>query len=582
MRFQVILAATLVAWSVVVVAPAQAGGIEYQGAGAQALGRAGAVVAKSDDPMVLANNPAGLAELRGNQLMFDLNYAFMNACVDPIGYYGWGVYNGGSPIRLPDPSGGEPVMLNLGTVTPETSAYYGGQYDTVCMKQNILPVPQVGFTSRLTERLGVGFGLMFPAATPQGTWGEENGVIRGAAGLRPAATRYMLMSSGTLGVFPTAGLGFRVTDWLRIGASFEWGIVNVDNLSMAAITAGTAPSGDILAHVKATDWFIPAFNASVHLVPFDALDVVAMFRYQDDLVAPGHIDLTTGVFDPRGRPRTKRNVVEAVRQKFPMKFIAAIRYADRLAPRPSGTGQEETKDSNRSEIRDPFLNERWDLELDLEYLKASRHKDLIIDYVEEQAIEFERDNGAISMARFPDALRGGASTDTVIGKHWKDQIAIKLGGSYNILPGVFGVSLGGHYETRGVDPSYMQVDYWPVQRVGLHAGVKVRISGRFDVVASYAHIFQESIVTGAPNHELGTTSYMRYSETGVVDTIDKRAGRGADAPVLEEPKGEPVDGQARLVQNVTKAVAGQTPWIINAGRYRSGLDVVSIGVNAHF
>src|SRR5262249_55229557 len=154
-----------------------------------------------------------------------------------------------------------------------------------------------------------------------------------------------------------------------------------------------------LAHVKATDWFIPAVNASVHLVPFDNLDIVGTFRWQDALNAPGHIDLTTGIFDVRAVPRTKRNVVDGVHQNLPWKLTGAIRYADRLAPRPSGTGQGEASDPRAGGVRDPFSTEKWDVEFDAEYLMSGRNKDLVVDYQENQTIEAEAISGMVSTVK---------------------------------------------------------------------------------------------------------------------------------------------------------------------------------------
>src|SRR5262245_37314088 len=67
-----------------------AGGLEYAGGGTIGLGRGGANAARADSPFVLSNNPAGLAELRGMQSMINFQYARLNACVTPYGYYGWG------------------------------------------------------------------------------------------------------------------------------------------------------------------------------------------------------------------------------------------------------------------------------------------------------------------------------------------------------------------------------------------------------------------------------------------------------------------------------------------------------------
>jgi long-subunit fatty acid transport protein len=561
-----------------------AGGIEYAGAGTQALGRGGAVAARADDPMVLMYNPAGLAELRGSQLMLGANLAFMNACVEPTGYYGWGAYGGGKPSRFVDPKNGRMLTLQLGRagqIGPNEQSYYSSPYDTVCLRQGNTPVPEFGFTTRVSERLGIGAGLMFPAVTPQGQWGGPTGIIQGAAGLRPAATRYEEITSGTIGVFPTVGIGYRMTNWLRLGASFRWGIINVDNTSLAAVQVGTTPGNDILVRVQATDWFVPEFTGSVHVVPSDAIDIVGGFHYQADLNAPGTINLTTGLYDATGVPRPKTNQVTAVQQKFPWSAWGAIRYASRLAPRPSGTGHDDLSPDGTHRLHDAFEEERLDVELDVQYEMNARHRDLTIQYAPNQTVEFESTSGTVTMQAFPDP----SLPVTSVQKRWRDQISVRLGGSYNVLPGLFGVSAGVHYENRGVDPSYMQVDYWPLQRVGLHAGARVRVAHNIDVMLAYAHIFQESLVVGAPTHENFDVIGMQYARTGVVSNVDKRVGVPTGSmPLtpLEEVKPASVDGQARLTQNFAKALPGTPPVIVNAGTYRSSMDIVSASLNVHF
>jgi len=562
----------------------QAGGIEYAGAGTQALGRAGAVAARADDPMVLMYNPAGLAELRGSQLLLGANLALMRACVDPIGYYGWGAYGGGKPSRFVDAKTGETLTLQLGRagqIGPNEQAYYEGAYDTVCLKQGITPVPELGMTMRLSERVGVGFGLMFPSVTPQGQWGDAQGLVRGRGGLRPAATRYEQVASGTIGVFPTVGIAYRFSDVLRIGAAMRWGIINVDNTSQAAVLVGTTPANDILARVRAVDWFIPELTASVHVVPTDAIDIVAGFHYQDDLNAAGDISLTTGLYDANGVGRTKVNQVRAVKQKFPWSAWGGLRYASRLTPRPSGSGSTDLKREAGGRVRDPFEEERMDVELDVHYEMNARHRELSVEYVPGQTAEFESTAGTVTTQTFPDP----SLPVTHIQKRWRDQLSIRLGGSYNVLPGLFGLSAGVHYENRGVDPSYMQVDYWPLQRLGLHAGVRVRVAHTIDLMLAYAHIFQETLVVGAPSHQNFDVIGMQYASTGAVNNIDKRVGvptLGMPGPPLEEAKPAAVDGEARLTQNFSKALPGTPPAIVNAGTYRSGIDVVSISLNVHY
>jgi hypothetical protein len=394
----------------------------------------------------------------------------------------------------------------------------------------------------------------------------------------------MMINSGTIALYPTIGFGLRVAKWLRVGAAFYWGIFNVDNTNMAVVSAGTTPSGDIISRVRATDWFVPSFTTSVHLVPFDSVDIVGAFRYHGDLNAPGTIDLTTGVFDPNSVAITTTNQILGVHQKFPWQLRAGIRFASRLAPRPTGTGNREPEGFDGARIHDAFEDERWDIEFDVEYQMNSRTQEQRVEYLPNQSIQSKSAvDGMIRASGFPDA----SQPFTSITKGWKDQISARVGGTYNIFPGFFGISVGAHYETRGIDPAYMQLDYWPMSRLGLHAGVMLRVSRTIDLIASYSHIFQETLTVGAPNDARGNDIYEKeYKPTGHVTQIDKSSGtvaRGASAPVLEEdPKPASVDGSARLTQNLTKTSAGEPPWIVNSGTYRSSLDVVSVGMNVHF
>jgi hypothetical protein len=583
-----IYAGAVLACLLLAASPLQAGGLEYTGQGAQALGRGGAVAARADDPMVLAHNPAGLAELRGSQFLINLNVALFDACFTGSGYYGWGTYLGGNKSQLPDPDGGPPAIIPLSeidnSVTPAVAAahgYYIDPFDTVCLDQRITPIPQIVWTRRLSEDLGIGIGLIFPAATPSGRWGGKYGVIRGDTGeLRPAPSRYMLLDTNNLGIFPNVGLGYRIFEALRLGLSLEWGIVGVNTTTMAGTLGGNSPSNDVMAHVKAQDWFIPGFTASVHLVPIDSIDLVVAFRYQDDIDATGDVDLTTGLFDPALRPHTTNHLtINSVKQAMPWKLRAGIRYADRFAPRPAGTGRWEADASTPHRIHDPLQDERWDLEFDVEYQMTDRNDAQRLVYELRQRVEFMTAEGMITSAEAP--------TETTIEKRWQNQLVARLGSTYTLMPGKFGVSAGAHYETRGLDPDYMQIDFWPLQRIGLHGGVIVRVAKSIDFVFSYAHIFQETLRIAPPPHLDRAEISTAIAAGGNPKNMDKTVGAlldrtGYGQMVLEERKLESPDGVARVPQVVTRQAASQPPTIINAGTYSSNFDVFSVGVNVHF
>jgi hypothetical protein len=456
------------------------------------------------------------------------------------------------------------------------------------LEQQTVPVPQLAWSTRVSEDLGIGFGFIFPAVMPGGSWGSEYGVIENENGeLRPAATRYMLLKSSNLGIFPTLGAGYRLFDALRIGLAVEWGVFAINNFTMAPAGGGTSPHNDVRAHTKAQDWFVPAATASVHVVPVDAIDIVFAFRWQDGIDAQGTQDLETGVFDPNFEPFTTTGIeVQSLRIDLPWKLRAGVRFADRLAPRPAGTGSGEADFVNGDTIHDALQDERFDIELDVAYELNSRFKEQVIEYGQGGRINFQAagsDTLSFTPYPVPEVPR------TVIQKRWQDQISVRVGGTYNVLPGVLGISAGAHYETRGVDADYMQIDFFPLQRVGLHGGVIVRVASSLDLVVSYAHIFQEDLVVALPSHmERGDIDDARIMGDGTVYNVSKRVDAPTDrgglngTTVLEEPAQGSPDGTAKVNQILSRTGPDQPPWIINAGRYRSSIDVLAVGVNVHF
>jgi hypothetical protein len=325
----------------------------------------------------------------------------------------------------------------------------------------------------------------------------------------------------------------------------------------------------------------------VHLVPTDNIDVVVAFRYQDSIVAAGNIDLTLGTFDPNSIPQTNDNRdVTKVQQDMPWKLTAGIRYAQRLAPRPTGTGQGQSGAYEMPAVRDAFSDERWDVELDVVYEMNSRNQQQRIEFRPGQSLYTMNIEGTEGAVVFPEATRPFANIE----KHWQDQVSVRAGGSYNIAPGIFGVSAGAHVENRGIDPSYMQVDYWPLARLGLHTGIRLRVLEGTDILVSYAHIFQETLEVAAPAHRPGTDIDAEYQQNrdapinGIDKSIGFMRGRSDPPPPVVEERNRPSspDGVARVSQVTTRSEPGRPPYIVNAGKYVSSIDVVSVGVHAHF
>jgi hypothetical protein len=101
-------------------------------------------------------------------------------------------------------------------------------------------------------------------------------------------------------------------------------------------------------------------------------------------------------------------------------------------------------------------------------------------------------------------------------------------------------------------------------------------------------MFQETLVVGAPPTDPGGVDAIstKFSNTGVIEAIDKHAGvaatRGAVIPEMPEPPTANVNAVAKVQQVTTSVSQGRPPTIVNAGTYRSSIDVVAVGVNVHF
>lgn len=584
------LAAAALGCALLLPSVALAGGLEYAGGtGARALARGGAVHAKADNPLVLRFDPAGLAELRGGMLNGSMNLGLHDACYDAYGFYGWGIYYPRGGADLPGPDGKTELSIDLlEPMDGNSYPYHDEPLPEVCMDQALAFIPNGAASIRVSEDLGIGFGLIFPSAMPNGRWGDTNGLIRNSDGdLRPSPARHMMTGNGTTGIFPTIGAGYRLLDWLLVGANFQWGLIWADVQRNTPTSPGNNPADDLPTRVIGQDLFVPSVTASVHAIPTDSIDVVAMFRWQDDVLMQNpSAFVTSGVFNDDQQVLPNQELqFDSIFQPMPWAATVAFRYADRLLARPTGTGWGEAESG---EIRDPMHDERWDVELDVQYQFNARvdqtsayPKDTCQPGVQGscQFITLQGVGGAEpSLIKFPQDLQ---KDGIFYPRGWKDQVSLRLGGSYNIVPGRFSVHAGAHWENRGINPAYMTPDVWPLERVGLHGGLTYRWRS-LDFTLAYGKIWQKTLTVGSPPNGIEEFN----SETGVRQ-LDKRVGysatRGDPRPVREDPS-EPdkVDGIANWKQ-VTATIDPNAPaFVVNQGKYSSSLDLLAVEITAHF
>jgi long-subunit fatty acid transport protein len=176
--------------------------------------------------------------------------------------------------------------------------------------------------------------------------------------------------------------------------------------------------------------------------------------------------------------------------------------------------------------------ETWDIELDVVYQLNSQVTDFLVT---------PPTNAEVGLCEGPSACDADLNGDGVpdptftaplpgalpITKGWGDQLAIRLGGDWNALPGVLAIRAGTHFETSGINSIYQTQDVLPGMRLGLHLGATLRIE-RFDLSFAYAHIFQfNETVTMGNNRLVGATGMEGMcSDSAAYDPNNPVVSRG--------------------------------------------------------
>lgn len=537
---------------------ARAGGLEYVTPGTRAFGRGGAFMARADDPMALRFNPAALANLAGYQIYLSSHLAFYDACVQRSGGYD---DSGVSDTAIAD--------SRFGFADPsDPNNFAAMQFPEVCRNGAPGPSPQLIFSMHPMEGLGIAFGILAPAGVGSASWGNGDGTVTANGVELPSPVRYQIVQQSVLLFWPSIGVGYSPIPELSFGATFMWGIATIDYTTMTNAGSGPQdPATDARARLELADYFVPAAVFSVHITPIDALDIAVMGRISDGIDGDGSLTVTTGAFGTSMpgsyTPYTTRLEGALLHAGQPWEFGVSIRYADRIHPRHRNPEQSARL---MGQVDDPMLNERWDLELDVVYTLNSQVTDYVTRPPPGQSVGIcEGDRDCVNEGTA--GLMVGLPATIPITKGWSDQISIRVGGDWNVLPGMLALRAGAHFETSGMNQYYQGPDFMPGMRLGLHLGATFRIE-RFDVSIAYGHIFQfdHTVTEGRARHSASTggrgvddTYTCRDASGTIIETYDP------DMPVVQRGCYPPGFGS-----------------VMNAGTYRAEYNVVSLDVRYHF
>jgi long-subunit fatty acid transport protein len=450
---------------------AHAAGVEDTVGGTVGLGRA-AHFARVNDFMATWQNPANLAVVPRNELGLELRLPFLQGCFD----------------RKIDP--------NVDYKQP--GAYDGFQgtesFGKVCNEAHFTPTGNLGWAQSFEGKWGYGVGLFTPAGVGTSKYGEDTIVTwypsaneqytptnEGAE----APNRQLGLERRALTAYLMVGLGAQPIPQLRLGLSGGIGFAQVYAKSVVSVLGGTFRDQEVVNELSVTDWAVPRGNASVVVTPIPSIDVFGVVTYQGDIRAEGTSTLTANGIE--GAPLKKCGdakpgthcELDGVKLDIPLATIEAtfgVRYAmKRNASKPT---------------LDPMTDEVFDLEVDLSWAQTSN-----VDQYSVQLHDKTIDDPTIPRIQFgnaDDASFSYVRYTTGVPKHWKDTWSVRGGGDVQILPGKLSARAGVSWASSAVPVKYMNIDYWAIEKLGVHVGASMRF-GRFLISAAYAHLFYQEV-----------------------------------------------------------------------------------------
>jgi long-subunit fatty acid transport protein len=395
--------------------PVLAEGGYYSGTlGARGAGRGGAVVASTDDVTAVDTNPAGLAKVTGT--MFQLGNVFSHNAYS---------YTRDTTKDWGDTSTGQPKVVSFNKVSN------GQPWQALD--------PFLGFASKFGLR-----DFTFAAAVyaPPGI-GKLDFPQAGGQ-------RYQMVSREVIFLKYVGSIAWNYQDVFGIGVTAQW--IYMPRLRYSLVIDGTVfsqpanpvSSGyDIVANMEGSSLF--TFNAVVGawVRPAPFLEFALSGQVVPaNIVANSNLNVTP-IGANIGRVSLLRNNSPAsdvtVTMPLPMLFRGGVRYRGLAGSR-----------------------EVFDLELDVEYETWSRVNKFTVDT---HGLQAKSQSDRIDLGTIN------------IDKHWKDTLAVRLGGDYAVLPALLTLRAGGYYETAVADPAYASVDFPSGPQVGGGLGASVFIGG---------------------------------------------------------------------------------------------------------
>ncbi len=408
--------------------------------GVRPMARGGAFVAGADDIHALNYNPAGLAAA-ANAAQLDL-------------------------------------ALPMFDTTYTRSVYGDDFYETPVTGHGLgLASPTIGVVHGFDLVDGLGFGLSYTAEYP---------LLQDWPGGFEAPQRYATADyRGTTLSKVTLGSGYRVLEWLNVGASLQMLVGNFSSINtisacdLVMCTQPENPDYDIVARMTAKNLVIPGGQVGVQVRPWEWLGLGLAWEsgYTIDQDVELAIRLpSAAAFD--GASVSPDNATGRIHMKLPQQFRAGV----------------EARIDSDTRIEAAYVYETWSVQ-DIIAIKTND----------------------TTLQNVPGV--GDASVSSMnIGRGLRDTWSVRLGGEYRPpLGGTRPLTLraGTMYEPSAVPANMLSPMMVDLRKIMASAGVEYRW-GRWHFEATYAHLFMfDQKVTGGQVSQINPISPASSAATPI-------------------------------------------------------------------
>jgi long-subunit fatty acid transport protein len=425
---------------------ASAGGLFVPGYGSQAQPRAGAFVAKADDPSALYYNPAGRARQKGTSLHLGMNFIDFDQTYQRTGNY-----------EMPEegdtlPWTGDPYAEVSDNSTPAVGV--GG----------FQGIPLFGVATDLGGRIPLplvfGVGLIADHGFPEREYQE--GYLPDDPDTAPPPQRYDIIEQDVSAAFPSLAVAYAITDKIAVGGRFSWGFGGSKATqylwALRNYTEDARTDGRFSADLK--DNFVPAFGLGVHLRPTANIEVGANYNTEKKINFKGDGQAILG---PNVGLGDMQDFI-APETDFPLceggGTIAALKTCVNFdLPQNATVGA-------RYVFRDPDGRERGDVEFDVQWEDWSGASDI--------EVIVDGKSGLTGLRLNPVQVRHG----------FKDTYSFRLGGAWGFDLGDNRLiaRAGGAHDTAAAPLTWTRLDVDGMARttLGLGAGFETG-PWRFDL-----------------------------------------------------------------------------------------------------